>query len=490
MSRALVAASWLLVVWGALAFGAVYAWAWRPLAAGSALVGAAAWVVARRRGARADDRALVTALGLVALAGCLQLVPLPRGLRLAVSPATETVLLEQNLAYAAAAQQDAALQTPEAAAVLAAYRPVSIDGAATARAIVLLSAFALLLGGLTRILNLTGARRLVTALVVFGAALALAGIIQRAVLGDHAYGGMKIYGFWQPRSLLTTPFGPFVNRNHFAGWMLMAAPLSMGLALGWGERARRRAGSGWRNALLRLGTHEVGQAQLAALALFVMAVALLMTRSRSGLGGLAAATLIAATVVSRRAGSRRAGSWIAAGLVLLLGAAFIWAGADVADRVAAGGSSLDLRRSIWHDSAAVLRAFPLAGTGLNTFGAAMLSYQTPPREMHFQEAHNDYLQVLVEGGLLVALPALGAVAALAFAIARRFRAGRDDGMTSWLRVGAVTGLSAIALQSTVEFSLQLPGNAVLCVVLMAIAIHEPPGRASSSQPPGGGARSR
>ena len=490
MSRALVAATWLLVVWGALAFGAVYAWAWRPLAAGSALVGAAAWVVARRRGARADDRALVTALGLVALAGCLQLVPLPRGLRLAVSPATETVLLEQDLAYAAAAQQDAAPQTPETAAVLTAHRPVSIDGAATARAIVLLSAFVLLLGGLTRILNLTGARRLVTALVVFGAALALAGIVQRAVLGDHAYGGMKIYGFWQPRSLLTTPFGPFVNRNHFAGWMLMAAPLAMGLALGWGERARRRAGSGWRNALLRLGTHQVGQAQLAALALFVMAVALLMTRSRSGLGGLVAATLIAATVVSRRAGSRRAGLWVAASLVLLLGAAFVWAGADVADRVAAGGSSLDLRRRIWHDSAAVLRAFPLAGTGLNTFGAAMLSYQTPPREMHFQEAHNDYLQVLVEGGLLVALPALGAVAALAVAIARRFRAGRDDGMTSWLRVGAVTGLSAIALQSTVEFSLQLPGNAVLCVVLMAIAIHEPPRRASSSQPPGGGVRSR
>ena len=308
--------------------------------------------------------------------------------------------------------------------------------------------------------------------------------------GDYAYGGMRIYGFWEPRSLLTTPFGPFVNRNHFAGWMLMAAPLSMGLALGWGERARRRAGSGWRNALLRLGTHEVGQAQLAALALFVMAVALLMTRSRSGLGGLAAATLIAATVVSRRAGSRRAGSWIAAGLVLLLGAAFIWAGADVADRVAAGGSSLDLRRRIWHDSAAVLRAFPLAGTGLNTFGAAMLSYQTPPREMHFQEAHNEYLQVLVEGGLLVALPALGAVAALVAAVGRRFRAGRDDGMTWWLRVGAVTGLSAIALQSMVEFSLQLPGNAVLCVVLIAVAMHEAPRRPSPSQPPGGGARSR
>ena len=49
-------------------------------------------------------------------------------------------------------------------------------------------------------------------------------------------------------------------------------------------------------------------------------------------------------------------------------------------------------------------------------------------------------------------------------------------MAYWLRVGATTGLVAIGLQSLVEFSLQMPGNAVFCVVLMAIALHEPPAR--------------
>ena len=49
-------------------------------------------------------------------------------------------------------------------------------------------------------------------------------------------------------------------------------------------------------------------------------------------------------------------------------------------------------------------------------------------------------------------------------------------MTYWMRVGATTGLLAIALQSLVEFSLQMPGNAVFCVVLLAMALHVPPTR--------------
>jgi O-antigen ligase len=137
-----------------------------------------------------------------------------------------------------------------------------------------------------------------------------------------------------------------------------------------------------------------------------------------------------------------------------------------------------LRRVIWRDSAAVIRDFPLVGSGLNTFGPAMLTYQTTQRDQHFQEAHNDYLQILVEGGLIGGLPAAFALVILARAIRRRFVTRQDEAMAYWLRVGATTGLVAIGLQSLVEFSLQMPGNAVFCVVLMAIALHEAPTRSS------------
>ncbi|PYR81662.1 MAG: O-antigen ligase domain-containing protein, partial [Acidobacteria bacterium] len=84
------------------------------------------------------------------------------------------------------------------------------------------------------------------------------------------------------------------------------------------------------------------------------------------------------------------------------------------------------------------------------------------------EAHNDYLQIAAEGGLLIGLPALAAAGIFAIEVRRRFR--RDANY--WMRAGAVTGLMCIALQSLVDFSLQMPGNAALCAVLCGMALHQ------------------
>ncbi len=149
------------------------------------------------------------------------------------------------------------------------------------------------------------------------------------------------------------------------------------------------------------------------------------------------------------------------------------------------------------------------GTGLNTYGAATLFYQTVEPTTHFAEAHNDYLQLLepfspprsgrlqpacggppkgghytlvktalAEGGALVCIPAALVVLAFAWTVHRRFREVSVEGSDYWIRIGAVTGILAIALQETSDFSLQMPGNAVLFTVLLAIAVR-------SSQSEGG-----
>ena len=125
MPSVLVAASLALVAWGALAFGAVYPWAWQPLIAGAVAVGAAAMLVASRRGASARGAAVLWALLAVALAASLQLVPLSVSLRQALSPASEHFLLAQDLAYN----------------VSPGPRPLSLYPAMTVRGIVLLFGF-------------------------------------------------------------------------------------------------------------------------------------------------------------------------------------------------------------------------------------------------------------------------------------------------------------------------------------------------------------
>jgi hypothetical protein len=81
-----------------------------------------------------------------------------------------------------------------------------------------------------------------------------------------------------------------------------------------------------------------------------------------------------------------------------------------------------------------------------------------------------YLQLLVEGGWLVTVPALVLVWLFAGEVRRRFRESLDDRTGYWIRLGAVTGIIAIAFQEIVEFSLQVPGNAALFTVLCAMAV--------------------
>jgi O-antigen ligase len=132
--------------------------------------------------------------------------------------------------------------------------------------------------------------------------------------------------------------------------------------------------------------------------------------------------------------------------------------------------TLSGRFRIWHDTLAIARDFWLTGTGLNTYGVATLFYQTSVPQAHLREAHSDYLQLAAEGGLLLGIPVLLTVMAFVAHVRRRFR--DDEGSTYWIRAGAVTGIVAIAVQSIAEFSLQMPGNAVLFAALCGIALHD------------------
>ena len=117
----------------------------------------------------------------------------------------------------------------------------------------------------------------------------------------------------------------------------------------------------------------------------------------------------------------------------------------------------------------------MTGTGLNTYQVANLFYQQHDKASFASSAHNDYLQLAAEAGVLLIVPISLCVFVFARDVRRRFR---EDGQSSsyWLRAGAVTGLVAIALQETVEFSLQMPGNAAFFAVVCAIALHRTRGR--------------
>lgn len=319
-------------------------------------------------------------------------------------------------------------------------------------------------------------RRLERVLPGLGLLLSAIGLVQMAA------GSREIYGLVKPRESDggLVLFGPFVNRNHFAGYMLLIAPLAVGLLARAFSRYRERLGprANARRVLVGLQSSE-GLGMLYALVPAVACLAgLVASNSRSGLVALVGALAVTGAVQARR---RRAVYW-ALPLALLL-TAFSWFGLQRTrfGRVAGEASG---RTLVWKDTLARMDGYWLLGSGLNTFGAAMSRVTlwelpkgaTPWREPHeaslakaprmgylaheftqglgwYREAHNDYLQVLVEMG----------VAGLLLAVWAAWRVLRSLRGRPWLFAAAL----GLLLQSLVEFSLQLPAVAALFVVVAA-----------------------
>ena len=433
------------IAWSAAAFGAVYPWAYAPVLIAAAALGTAA--VLSGRGAVPWTVAL--ALGAVALIIALQLAPLSVETITTVSPNAMVIHKQRNLLAASGALDSYTL---------------SIEPRQTKIALAFVVALSLLLVGGARLLTRHSARHLAFAIAIIGVALAVV-----ALVGRVSFHG-RIYGFWTPDQP-AAPLGPFVNRNHFAGWMLMALPLTIGLFAATVSRGMGRAPSTLRDRLMWLATPDAGQAILAAFAVLAMAMALVVTLSRSGIVAMAGAMVVAATMMARRESSHRRYLTPAylAGVAVF---AILWVGAGtVAARFEAPGLiDAQGRRAIWADAARMIQDFWLTGTGLNTFGVASLYYQTAFAGVHVREAHNDLLQLAAEGGVIGAVPIVIGVAALATRIRKRLRS--DEGSIWWIRAGATTGLLAIAAQSLVDFSLQIPANALLFSVICAVALHD------------------
>jgi O-antigen ligase len=384
------------------------------------------------------DAALVAAL---AAAG-LQLVPLPSAARLLLSPAL------------AATDRALYLGAPEARAAA----PLTVDPAASIGAFVLAAALALTFWSARAIFARGSIRRTVFTLAICGlAASALA-------LAQHATAPRLLYWTWRPVNRNAFPYTPFVNRNDLAGWLVMGLPLATGYML---ARMERRG----RDGLLNLERALDPTGVWLTVAICGMAAGLAASLSRSGLIAGAAAA-VALVWLSRDRMERRGRARLVAsiGLLALCGIAYVNMGSlmtRVGETVAVGVGG---RREIWRATLAVIHDFWRTGVGVGAYERAMSVYQ-PPHVFAFNHAHDEYLQMVCEGGVLVGLPVLAALAGGAACVVQQLRADRSP--MYWIRAGAASALVAVGVQSLWETSLRMPANAVLFAICAAIAMHRP-----------------
>ncbi len=321
------------------------------------------------------------------------------------------------------------------------------------------------------------ARRALWTMIGMGAFLSLFAIVQRMTWNGHLY--------WIGPEAPGSAFGPFVNRTHFAGLMVIIVPLALAsvLATQRQEPRRRLLRVTWRDRLREWNSRDESPAGLIVLLILVMGGAALVSGSRGGVIALLAA--LVAMVLGSLAGER---SWsgrvarlgLATVLIVLAGA---WISGEVlygtfarlAEEVGRPGEST--RVHLWADAVGLWRSAPIFGTGLDTFSVAFPQFRTIEAPFTFAHAESDWVLLLTDTGALGLALAFAAGASLALALARHCRAAPSR--TG--RLLALAGLVALAggiVQSIGNYNLHVMSNPLYLALAVVAAVRTAPGAAA------------
>ncbi len=302
-------------------------------------------------------------------------------------------------------------------------------------------------------------------LTVFGFAVSLFAILQRLTYNGKMY--------WvRPVSAYIAPFGPYGNYNHFAGMVELLLPLPL--------------------AYLLFAKINLEQRLLWLFSVVLMAVALIFSLSRGGILALgielAALMLFAKWDRLQSVGSGRlpgqADARSTMGNGLMLGGALaavvvlaLWIGYEPLSkrfgtvRQGAGEYSVVTRTEYWRGAWQMFLDHPIAGVGLGAFPTAYPSYgHSSAKNERLEQAHNDYLQLLADTGLIGALVGLWFLFELIRTARRQFQMlARARNQDRALAIGGYVAMLGIAVHSFLDFNLQIAANALLFLLVVALA---------------------
>jgi len=267
--------------------------------------------------------------------------------------------------------------------------------------------------------------------------------------------------------------GTFVNRNHFAGYMELLALIPVPLSLARGLPRRTRLFYGFAAA--------------------VMGVAAIGSQSRGGMLSLAAGMTFIVIMSARlrevspaheaikskwegvRVRLKHAVVVAVISFTMIAGVFSLGAGAvvhrieETVHDIGSANPQADFttgRRSIWKTTVAMIRANPYFGVGFGAFRTAYPLYSRGEGLPTIGQAHNDYLQVLADCGILGGVFALWFITVVCRTIGRGIRS--RDPLAARLALGGGAGIFAILVHSLFDFNLQLTSSALLFLLILGM----------------------
>jgi len=342
------------------------------------------------------------------------------------------------------------------------WRTISVDAGATREELLKLLAYsAVFLVLINHYKTKEQLQPVVTTIVYMACFLVVFALVQKFTWNGRIY-----WLFPVDPSLGSGIWGPYINRNHFAGYLELAMPLGLGLLLYHAAQAETvpngpRAG---RLASL-LASRQMPAVARWSLVTVVLSAGVFMTLSRGGIFSYCASLVFFIGLARTRRSLRKKTGLIAmVGLVVFC--AVVMASWDrIAGRFEELGQERKIiRLEVWSDALSLAKDFPVLGSGLGAFTSIFPRYQTKYPTILFEHAENDYVEFLTDMGLA----GFALIAGLLYVYFRStisaWRKRRDPFVKS-IVLGGLASCSALVAHGLMDFNMRVPANALLLTVI-------------------------
>jgi len=378
----------------------------------------------------------------------LQMLPLPVSILQALSPATGEI-------YAPLLEADRAIG----------HIPITLHPKAALLSFFKWSSCAIMY--ILTVNHLHNTRRLkqvITLITVFISLLAVQAILQKLTSPQELY-------WFRAAPADSSPTGPWVYGNQYAGFMGLVFPLIAALFLF--HRPAVHYEKNFRDRIVAiLSVPGTNRYLLYGAGAILVAVSILLSLSRGGIITLCVAFLVFTLFFARITHSRKIRwSIILTACVMLMISWFGWRplidefeslwndpGLAVADRL-----------SLYRDTLAIFRSFPLFGTGFGSFPHVYPAFRTIPGEAVFDHVHSDYLELLAEGGLTGLLLWSWFLVTVLYSTIRTLQR-RKEPFSILITCGILTGIFALLLHCLIDFQLASGANSLYLFFFLGLAV--------------------
>jgi O-antigen ligase len=268
--------------------------------------------------------------------------------------------------------------------------------------------------------------------------------------------------FYQPVT------GSFVSKNHFAAYLNMVIACGLGLIIASGIRERRQKNKRERLRFLLVRATDWRVHMIVYLA--ILGIALLFTHSRGGWISLAVALMVAAIPLALSHTFKHQAMRAYSGLVTVVVVCMLVLGGDIIlSHMSQAPEQVTGRTDIWKNSVEIIKSFPLLGTGAGTFEYVYPLYEHGEIDGYVNYVHNDYLQLLVEQGVIGFL-LLGMAVLLCLRKGINAVISAESMSAGAYTLGVLIAIFTMLTHGVIDFNFYIPSNAAYFFVFLGLAV--------------------